>query len=1020
MQTVSAAYKEQMRKKWRNPSYVRVSYGVFNLAAIQQAQFADNGHTVYGNLNLNDDILPDRDYATFEKDYWRADGKQLILPAASPYNYDGFVSSAVSDVTTGAARGKNLFDKSKVQAGFIDLNTGAIGPSTTYPNSKYGDFIPTTEGTVYYISGYNNDFRYRLYDADKNYDGYVAFTAPGPWTATQNGYMRPLFYLGATQEQLDAVQIEKSPVATSYEAFIGSVPNTFTSNPTITVSFTDPQDIFGLTFTFPEGQVPQEIKVNGTTYNPDSELYVMPDRLQDVTSIAIEFVKAPSPGRRVRLNRLQFGRSVVFQNRQIIKTSFESSIDFLSLSLTQKKLAVTVDNREQIYNPLNPQGLYGYLEAKQPMEIDYGYELDNGTVEWIVGDNLVLESTPIAADTQASFSAVDSLTNLTGMFYHGLYRPQGISLYDLAKEVLDDAGVEHYVIDDHLKDVYTKAALPVVTHRECLQIIANAGQCILYTDRRGYIKLEIALDPTIQVGDNWHMIYSSSDSAYNDMDLPTTKYADFLPDSWKAAGKKILLPASGPYIRTGFVSDKICGADGDFNKNLLPNSATIPGLHGWAPSGSTPAVDQGNGFYRVPLNSSVFEILQDQNISVVQGSAYTESFYFKTDSTDLKFDFTFFNAGVGHQPVKATIQSLGDNLFRASATYTAISNSIRAIDFNNFSYSNGTYIDIAKPQLEIGPYATDYSPQGTYPTIYWTYSFPYSSYQIPVTFDNVDGEYAADFDVVYKLDGAEIDRVSVTGNTAVKYTVEHFVEKTDRIEIEIHKWCRGTRRAMIAQIGDGRVNDMNIDFNTATEKPIVEKSSQVKTVTVNCYGYTPSAAATELYHENITPSGPITLNISHEAASEISATVTGVKGDDDTVSETDAVITAQTHYAYYSTVTLTGTQPCTLTLTGKVLTPASVGVVKQINPQGEDKPALQNPLITDLTNAQNTAAWIADYFNKRSFLTTTYRGNPEIDAHDLIYMESQFEKLFPARVMNHKIEFNGALSGSIKAVKMNG
>jgi hypothetical protein len=749
MQTVSAAYKEQMRRPLRNHSYVRVYYGVFNLLAGQQAQFADNGHTAYANLNLNDDVLPDRDYATFEKDYWKADGKQLILPAAAPYNYDGFVSSAVSSMED----------------------------------------------------------------------------------------------------------------------------NTFATNPTITVSFSDPQDIFGLTFAFPAGQVPQEIKVNGTVYNPDSELYVMPGRLQDVTSITIEFVKAPAPGRRVRLNRLQFGQTVTFQNQQLVKTSFESSIDFLSLSLTQKKFTFTIDNKDQVYNPLNPSGLYGYLEAKQPMEIDYGYELDDGTVEWILGDNLVLESTPIAADAQASFSAVDNLTNLTGMFRHGLYRPNGISLYDLAEEVLIDAGVEHYVIDDHLKTVYTKAALPVATHRECLQIIANAGQCILYTDRRGYIKLEIALDPTITIGDNGHMPYSDSESAYNDMDLPTAKYADFLPDSWKAEGKKILLSASGPYIRAGFVSDKICGADGAFS---------------------------------------------------------------------------------------------------------------------------------------------------TYPVFYWTYSFPYSSYQIPITFDNVDGEYATDFDVVYKLDGEEIDRVSVTGNTAVKYTVVHDVYKTDRIEIEIHKWCRGTRRAMIAQIGSGRVNDIRIDFNTTASKPVVEKSSQVRTVTVNCYGYTPAAAATELYHENITPSGTVTLDISHDAASELSATVTGVKGDDDTVSDTDAAITAQTHYTYYSIVTLTGTQPCTLTLTGKVLTAASVSVVKQLNSQGEDKTALTNPLITDLTNAQNTAIWIADYFSKRNFLTTDYRGNPEIDAHDLVYMESEFEALFPARILDHKIEFNGALSGSVKAVKMNG
>lgn len=513
------------------------------------------------------------------------------------------------------------------------------------------------------------------------------------------------------------------------------------------------------------------------------------------------------------------------------------------------------------------------LAAKQPAKVEYGYELDSGSVEWILGDNLVLESTPTTSDNQAIFTAVDNLFNLTGMFNKGLYRPAGISLYDLAKEVLDDAGVEHYSIDEHLKSIYTKAALPAATHRECLQIIANAGQCILYTDRRGYIKLEVALDPAITVGDNGHTVFSDSDSAYNDEDLPTAKYADFLPDSWKAAGAKILLPASGPYIRAGFVSDKICGSDGTFS---------------------------------------------------------------------------------------------------------------------------------------------------TYPVFYWKYSFPYSAYQIPITFDNVDGEYATDFDVVYKLAGEEIDRVSVTGNAAVKYTVEHEISGIDEIDIEIHKWSVGTRRAMIAQIGSGRVNDMRIDFSTASSKPTVEKSSQVKTITVNCYSYTPAAAATELYHEDITPSGTVTLKITHDAASDISASVSGIKDDSGNVADTDVTITAQQHYTYYSIVTLTGTKPATLSVSGKVLTTASVAVVKQLNPQGEDKAALQNPLITDLTNAQNTAAWIGDYFSKRNILTTGYRGNPEINAHDLVYMESEFEGLFPARIMEHKIEFNGALSGTVKAVKMNG
>jgi len=732
MQTVSTAYKSQIQKPLRNRSYVRVSYGVFNLIATQQAQFVDNGHAPFSNLTINDDVLPSKRYITFEKDYWRVDGSQYILPAAGPYDYTGFVSAVPS-----------------------------------------GD------------------------------------------------------------------------------------DNTFTTNPIITISFTDAQDIYGLTMYFDEP--PQEIKVNGTSYYPDSAQYVMPDELNGVTQITIEFIKACAPGRRIRLDRIRFGQSVFFNNKELISTSFTTSVDFVSLSLTQKSFSFVIDNTNQFYNPLNPQGLYEYLEAKQPLEIYYGYELDDGTVEWILGDSLVLEGTPTIDEStnEATFPAVDNLTNLTGMFSHGLYRPNGITLYDLAEEVLTDAEVEHYLIDTHLKTIITKAALPIATHRECLQIIANAGQCILYTDRTGAIKLEIALDPTIKIYDNGHVDFSNSDSAYNDTNLPDAKYADFLPNSWN--GNKIILPSSGDYMRTGFISDKICGADGVF--------------------------------------------------------------------------------------------------------------SVR-------------------------------------PMYYWTYSFPYSVYQIPITFDNVDGEYATDFNVIYKLNGTEIDRLTVTGNTAVTYTVEKNVSRIDRVEIEVSKWSVGTRRATINQIGSGRINDMNIDFNTASTKPTVTKQSLVKTIEVTCYSYAPDTATNDLYSESFTLSGAVTLKVTHDAATDITALVTG------------GTITSQTHYTYYSVITLTGSGTATLTLAGKKIITGSVSVVKQINPTGEAKDALTNPLITDLTNAQTTAVWLADYFSKRNLLETSYRGNPEIDAHDLVYMESQFASLFPARIMEHGIEFNGALSGSVKAVMM--
>ena len=499
-----------------------------------------------------------------------------------------------------------------------------------------------------------------------------------------------------------------------------------------------------------------------------------------------------------------------------------------------------------------------FAEERQPVSARFGYELDDGTVEWIPVESMTLQGTPTAKKLEATFTAADNLSILTGTFSKGLYRPNGITLYDLAEEVLADAEVEDYILDGHLNDVVTKGPLPIATHKECLQIIANAGQCILYTDRLGNIRMEVALDPAITPYHSGAMFYSDPESAFNDASLPKVKYLDFLPGSWPVGdSRRIVLPGtSGKFERVGFVSEEICGADGTF--------------------------------------------------------------------------------------------------------------------------SNPPYYGMR-------------------------FSFPYPSYSIPIVFDSIGGEYATDFEVLYFRDGSQIDSVQVTGNTSVTYTVEHSVLKADDIRLVIQKWSHGNRRATIDQIGGGRVNDYLLSLGDATEEPSVTKQAMCKTVTVDCYNYTLEAEAKELYKETVGVSGQqTTLQINHNAAAEIAAVMTG------------GTIVSQTHYTYQSVVTVSGTGE--LTLTGKNLVTTTTGVVRQVNVKGEDKAPLQNPLVTDMENASNEAEWVADYFAKRNQLTVPYRGSPELDVYDLIYMESRFKPYFPVRVMEQTIDFNGGLSGKLKAV----
>ena len=143
---------------------------------------------------------------------------------------------------------------------------------------------------------------------------------------------------------------------------------------------------------------------------------------------------------------------------------------------------------------------------------------------------------------------------------------------------------------------------------------------------------------------------------------------------------------------------------------LLRDSATLPTLHGWSQNSSTDSADAGGGFYRLPLSSNITEILQNTGVATIHGATYTESFYFRTDSTTLGFSFNFYE--LNHEKsniVQAVVQNLGSGLYRAWATATVEDTAIRAIDIRDLVYSDGSYIEIGKPKFEYGNKPTDYS-----------------------------------------------------------------------------------------------------------------------------------------------------------------------------------------------------------------------------------------------------------------------------------------------------------------------
>ena len=68
---------------------------------------------------------------------------------------------------------------------------------------------------------------------------------------------------------------------------------------------------------------------------------------------------------------------------------------------------------------------------------------------------------------------------------------------------------------------------------------------------------------------------------------------------------------------------------------------------------------------------------------------------------------------------------------------------------------------------------------------------------------------------------------------------------------------------------------------------------------------------------------------------------------------------------------------------------------------------LDNPLITDTENAAAVAGWVRDWLLYRNTYEFEYRGNPELDPGDLIWLETQFApSVTPARVLKSELSYS--------------
>ena len=353
------------------------------------------------------------------------------------------------------------------------------------PASRFQASLEMTDRSV------ESDATVTISDATHFSTGVFDLSHEGDYVAFEKDF----FLVGSTQRILPDGEYIKNGYVSSVMCDENGV---FQEIPVIEISLAQSQSFIGMTYEFAYAY-PTQIRVTyylkgkqqGQFISIPTDVYFVDGehRLGEFDRITFEFLGMSEPKRRLRIARLSFGYEKKFEIGDIISVNHNLSIDPISSSLPYEKLTLKVNNRNKDYNPDNPQGLWVYFTNGQPLSIRYGVEIDN-EIEWVEAGNLFLSDAPTVDANSASFEAVDVISTLTNEYYKGVWNENGITLYDLAVNVLNDAKVTKYVLPESLRNIVTFTPLPILPHRECLQMIANAGECVLYTDHQGRIVIE--------------------------------------------------------------------------------------------------------------------------------------------------------------------------------------------------------------------------------------------------------------------------------------------------------------------------------------------------------------------------------------------------------------------------------------------------------------------------------------------------------------------------------------------------
>lgn len=232
----------------------------------------------------------------------------------------------------------------------------------------------------------------------------------------------------------------------------------------------------------------------------------------------------------------------------------------------------------------------------------------------------------------------------------------------------------------------------------------------------------------------------------------------------------------------------------------------------------------------------------------------------------------------------------------------------------------------------------------------------------------------------------------------------------DMMKIEFTKTAEPYNRIVLNYFSLSDVVDFTMNRRDMTSSPKAIKQELIKKVIVPCYTYQENNREENLVYEDIdVVAGEVETYYIQDPSYGYKVKLDEVEGK--------ATVVAWGNY--FVTIKFNVTGSFKLEVQGYRYKIVEKYATVSLNARGKTV-KWKNPLISNTTMANELAAWLADYYTAGIEYEYDTRGNPELDATDIVYQENEFHDGMRVNIYRHTVNFKQAFSGRVTARRIGG